>query len=65
MPDETPSNRYYTIAEAAQILRCSPKSVWTLCREHKIPATRPAGKWLIPVDEFYDWVAAGGNQATA
>lgn len=64
MPDST-ATRYYTVAEAADILRCTPKAVWILCREHKIPASMPAGKWLIPVKEFDEWVAASGNQATA
>jgi excisionase family DNA binding protein len=64
VPDAPPT-RYYTVAEAAQILRCSPKSVWNLCREHKIPATQPAGKWLIPVEEFDAWVAAGANRAAS
>lgn len=64
MPDET-AIQYHTVAEAAKILRCSPKTVWTLCREHTIPATKPAGTWLIPVKEFDAWVAAGRNEASA
>ena len=62
---DTPPTRYYTVAEAAAILRCTPKVVWDLCRKHTIPATMPAGKWLIPVEEFDAWVAASGNQASA
>ena len=65
MSDAPPVARYYTVAEAADILRCSPKAVWNLCREHKIPATKPAGQWLIPVVEFDAWVASGANKATA
>jgi excisionase family DNA binding protein len=64
VPDVTVT-QYYTVAEAADILRLKPKSVWQLCREHKIPATKPAGTWLIPVVEFDAWVAAGKNKATA
>ena len=64
MPDAT-ATRYYTVADVAAIMRCTPKTVWTLCREHKIPATKPAGTWLIPVDEFDAWVKAGANQASA
>lgn len=65
MSEAPPVTRYYKVAEVAEILRCSPKAVWNLCREHKIPATMPAGKWLIPVEEFDAWLAAGNNKATA
>lgn len=61
MTDQT----YYTVAEAADILRRTPKSVRDLCIEHKIPATKPAGTWLIPVTEFHAWIAAGANEALA
>jgi excisionase family DNA binding protein len=56
---------YYTVAEAADILRRTPKSVRDLCIEHKIPATKPAGTWLIPVAEFHAWIEAGRNKALA
>lgn len=61
MTDQT----YYTVAEVADILRRTPKSVRDLCIEHKMPATKPAGTWLIPVAEFHEWVAAGANEALA
>jgi excisionase family DNA binding protein len=64
VPDVTVT-KYYTVAEAAEILRYKPKAVWQLCREHKIPATKPAGTWLIPVEEFHAWIKAGANKATA
>jgi excisionase family DNA binding protein len=64
VPDLT-STRYYTVAEVAAILRLKPKSVWELCRAHKIPATKPAGTWLIPVEDFDAWVKAGANRASA
>lgn len=60
---DTPATRYYTVAEAADILRKTPKYVWALCKEGKIPATKPAGTWLIPVGEFDAWVKAGANKA--
>lgn len=56
---------YYTVAEAADILRRTPARVRALCVEHKIPATKPAGMWLIPVKEFHDWIQAGSNEALA
>ena len=66
MPDTT-ATRYYTIAEAADILRKTPKYVWALCKNGTIPATKPTGTgtWLIPVAEFDAWLKAGTNQATA
>lgn len=54
---------FYTVAEAADILRLTPKHVWLMCKDGKIPATKPAGTWLIPVDEFNAWVASGSNTA--
>lgn len=64
MPD-VPATRYYTVAQAAAILGRSPYTVWSLCRDHKIPATKPAGTWLIPVEDFDAWVKAGANRASA
>ena len=61
MTDQT----YYTVAEAADILRRTPKSVRDLCIQHKIPATKPAGTWLIPAKEFHAWITAGANEALA
>jgi len=60
-----PEPRFYTVAEAADILRMKPKTVWLMCKEHKIPATKPAGQWLIYADEFDAWVAAGANEAVS
>jgi excisionase family DNA binding protein len=66
MPDAPPPAQFYTVAEVAKILGdCSPKTVWHLCRQHKIPATMPAGRWLIPVKEFDAWLKAGANNALA
>jgi len=59
------STTYYTVAEAADILRKTPASVRDLCAEHKIPATKPAGTWLIPAEAFHAWIAAGANEAMA
>lgn len=53
MPSEHPEEqRFLTVAEVADTLRCTIPSVLTLCREGKIPATKPAGRWLIPEGEF-------------
>lgn len=56
---------FYTIVEAADILRLTYRSVWQLCKDGKIPATKPAGTWLIPIDAFDEWVAAGSNSAVS
>lgn len=44
MPTPSP---YLTAAEAADLLRTSPINVVRLCRDGRLPATKPAGKWLI------------------
>ena len=59
------SQTYYTVAEAADIIRRTPASVRDLCIEGKIPATKPAGTWLIPIEPFHAWVQAGANSAMA
>lgn len=63
MSEDTPTGRYYTVAEVAPIIRRSVQSVRLLCVEGKIPATKPAGTWLIPVAEFDSWVQSGANEA--
>ncbi|HET6916645.1 MAG TPA: helix-turn-helix domain-containing protein [Acidimicrobiales bacterium] len=42
-----PSPKYLTAAEVADVLRLTPITVVRLCREGKLPATKPAGTWLI------------------
>lgn len=54
---------YYTAAEVAAIIRRTPSSVRQLCIDGKIPATKPAGTWLIPADQFADWINSGANEA--
>lgn len=65
MSEDTPTGRYYTVAEVAPIIRRSVQSVRLLCVEGKIPATKPAGTWLIPVVEFEAWLHSGANDALA
>ena len=61
--DTVQSDRYYTAAEVARIIRRTPSSVRQLCMDGKIPATKPAGTWLIPVDRFDAWLSSGANEA--
>lgn len=65
MPKSTRADRYFTAAEVAPIIRRTPSSVRLLCIQGKIPATKPAGTWLIPVDEFEAWLKSGANEALA
>lgn len=58
MPDPSP---YLTAAEAADILRMTPIGVIRLCREGKLPATKPAGKWLISRDDLQAHLEAAHN----
>lgn len=38
---------FLTAAEVAQRLRVKPLTIVRLCRDRKLPATKPAGTWLI------------------
>jgi hypothetical protein len=33
-----------------------------MCRTGRLPATKPAGRWLITTDDFAAFLAAGSNQ---
>lgn len=61
--NDTPTDGYYTVAEVAHIIRRTPSSVRDLCVTNKIPATKPAGTWLIPAEAFREWLKAGENAA--
>lgn len=61
--DAVHSDRYYTAAEVAAILRVTASYVRQLCIDGKIPATKPAGTWLIPIDQFAAWLQSGANEA--
>lgn len=63
MSEHTNHDGFYTAAEVAQIIRISPSSVRQLCIDGKIPATKPAGTWLIPSAAFDTWLKSGANEA--
>jgi excisionase family DNA binding protein len=53
---------YLTVAEVAQVLRVDPEAVGEMCRTGRLPATKPAGRWLITTEDFAAFLAAGSNQ---
>lgn len=46
-PASATEDRYLTAAEVATVLRTTPVTIVRLCRAGKLPATKPAGTWLI------------------
>lgn len=56
---------YLTAAEVAEILRTEPMTVVRLCREGKLPATKPAGKWLIAESDLFAHIESRHNQREA
>lgn len=65
MSRPVPPTRYLTAAEVAPILRLKPIRVVRLCREGKLPATKPAGTWLISEADLQAHIAASSNQKAA
>jgi excisionase family DNA binding protein len=53
---------FLTVAEVAAVLRVDPESVGDMCRTGRLPATKPAGRWLITTDDFAAFLAAGSKQ---
>jgi excisionase family DNA binding protein len=62
---QTATDRLLTAAEVADRLRVEPITVVRLCREHKIPATKPAGTWLISEADLKAHIEASRNQWSA
>lgn len=59
------SQKYLTTAEVADVLRLSVWQVVNLCREGKLPATKPSGQWLISEIDLDAFLASGSNQPAA
>lgn len=57
--------KYLTVAEVADILRLSPWRVTQICRDGKIPATKPTGTWLISEEDLQRHIEAASNQRAA
>ena len=53
--------QYYLIAEAAELLRCSPRAAADLARANRIPLVKLAGKRdvLVPVEPLQRFLAGG------
>jgi len=43
---------FYTLQEAAELLRMSEHSIYLWCRSGKLKAVKPGRKWLIPAEEI-------------
>ncbi len=63
-PDATPSlpewagaKAALSVAEAAGLLGLSTNTVYALARAGELPAVKAAGRVLIPVGPFRDWLA--------
>lgn len=56
---------YLTAAEVAPILRVTRWQVVNLCRDGKIPATKPSGTWLIAESDLRAFLESGSNQAAS
>lgn len=62
----SPSKAHFlTAAEAADILRTSPITVVRLCRDGKLPATKPLGTWLILESDLLAHIEASRNEPGA
>lgn len=44
--------KYYTATEVAAILRCTETHVNRLCRNGRLKAIKPFGKWLVEKEAF-------------
>lgn len=52
----SPVPTYLTVAEAAEVLRCTPFEVRRLCNNGKLKAAKPGKVWLITPDALRDFV---------
>jgi len=56
---------YYTVAEAAVILRKKEWSVRQHIKSGRLPATKPLGTWLIAETDLRGLLASESNQEPA
>jgi excisionase family DNA binding protein len=47
-PDVVPARRFYTVTEAAQLLRLSAPTIYREIRAGRFPAIRVRGRYVIP-----------------
>ena len=55
-------HKYLTTEEVAAVMRLTTWRVLQLCRDGKLPATKPAGQWLIAQSDLDAYIASGSNQ---
>ncbi|MCC6669413.1 MAG: helix-turn-helix domain-containing protein [Planctomycetes bacterium] len=60
----TPSPLALSLAEAADALGVSARTVWSLANGHKIPTLRVGRRLLIPRLALEKWIAARTEAAT-
>ena len=57
MPD------YLTITETADLLRLGERTVYSMCRQHRLPgAAKVGGKWRVDRERLVHWMNAGGEE---
>ena len=49
-------SRFYSIREAAEILRLQPLALWKRVDAKELPAYRPSRHWLIAGDDLNTWL---------
>lgn len=54
--------KFYTVAEAAPILRVNEWTVRSYIESSKLKATKPGGVWLISESDLVEFLAAGSNR---
>lgn len=55
---------FYTVSEAAEIMRCAPSTLYRAIREDAFPAVKVRTRYVIPVravDELIERVSASGG----
>lgn len=57
--------KHLTTAEVADTLRLSVWQVVNLCRDGRLRATKPSGKWLVTEAALADFLESGSNVKAA
>jgi excisionase family DNA binding protein len=55
-------SKQLTAEEVADVLRIGPYQVIKLCREGRLPASKPGKSWLIDPESVRDYLAEHSNQ---
>ena len=49
-------SKYYKVTEVAKLICISPKTIYGLIKEGKLPATKIGGSVRVPVDRLHAWL---------